>query len=88
MTDGLTNCAHCERVFDSSELNQLLSAAWQVRRHHWTQSQLEWHTKLDPSLAILVYTFVHDHSYSHDEFTKLLKRLGVAHKSYIKYTDE
>jgi hypothetical protein len=88
LTDGLTNCAHCDRVFDSSEFNQLLAAAWQLRRQHWTLPQLEWHLKLDPALAILVYTFVHDHSYSHDEFSKLLKRLGVANKSYINYDEQ
>lgn len=36
--------------------------------------------------AILVSTFVGDHGYTHDEFQKLLKKLGVAQKAYINYS--
>lgn len=88
LKDGLTNCVHCNQVFDSSDLNQLLSAAWHIRRQNWSLEQLKWHLKMDDALAILVYTFVADHGYTHEEFLKLLKKLGVAHKSYIKYDNE
>lgn len=87
LTDGLTNCSHCTQVFDSSDLNQLLAAAWQVRRQHLSLEQLKWHTKLDQDLSILVYTYVVEYGYSHEDFHKLLKRLGVAHKSYINYAE-
>jgi hypothetical protein len=40
----------------------------------------------DEDLAVLVYSFVNDHEYTHDEFIKALKKFGIAHKSYIDYS--
>jgi len=86
LNDGLTHCSHCNQLFDSSDFNKLLSAAWQVRREHLTLEQVKWQLKLGDDLSILVYTFVNDYGYTHEEFIKLLKKLGVAHKAYIDYS--
>lgn len=48
--------------------------------------QIKWQLKLGDDLSILVYTFVSEYGYSHDEFIRLLKKLGVAHKAYINYS--
>ena len=85
LNDGLTQCNHCSQVFDSSDLNRLLSAGWLVRKNNFSIEQIKWHCKLDDDLCILVYTFVNDYSYSNQDFYAFLKKIGVAHKSYIKF---
>ena len=86
LNDGLTHCTHCNQLFDSSDYNRLLSAAWQVRREHLSLEQIRWQLKLDNDLCILVNTYINDYGYSHDEFVKLLKKLGVANKAYLNYS--
>lgn len=86
LIDGLADCARCKRVFDSSDCNQLLSAAWQMRRQKLSLEQLQTELKLDNDFSILVYAFVEEHCYGHEEFLGLLKKLGVANKSYVKYS--
>lgn len=51
-----------------------------------TLEQVKWQLKLGDDLSILVHTFVNDYGYTHDEFIKLLKKLGVAHKAYIDFS--
>ena len=87
LNDGLTHCSHCNQIFDSSDYNQLLAAAWLVRKKGFTVDQIKWYLKLPDELAILVYTFISDYGYSNQEFAKVLKRLGVAHKSYIQHSE-
>jgi len=55
-------------------------------RHGMTVEQLKFIAHLPEDEAILVNAFVGDNSYSHEEFQKLLKKLGVAQKSYINYS--
>lgn len=85
LSDGLSHCLRCNHIFDSSDLNNLLAAGWQCRKNHYSLEQLKCNCKLDEEMAILVYTFVADNGYSHEEFLRLLRKLGVANKSYIKY---
>lgn len=85
LSDGLISCSICSQVFDSSDINQLLSAGWLVRKNHFNHEQLKWHTKIDEDMIILVLAYVADNEYSHQEFLQVLKKLGVANKSYIKY---
>ena len=42
--------------------------------------QFTFMTKLPPGDALLVHTFVGEHLYTHDEFQKYLKSLGVSTK--------
>ena len=83
LSDGLTHCSHCNQVFDSSDYNRLLAAAWQIRRENMSLEQLKWQLKLGDDFSILVHTFVNDHGYSHDDFIRLLKKLGVSNKAYL-----
>lgn len=48
--------------------------------------QLMFHAHLPEDEAILVMTFVGDNCYSHEDFQKFLKKLGVAQKAYINYS--
>jgi hypothetical protein len=86
LNDGLTHCFHCNQVFDSSDYNKLLSAAWQVRKEHLSLEKLKHIVKLSDDEAILVSTFVGDYGYSHDDFIRLLRKFGVSHKAYIDYS--
>ena len=85
LKDGLTQCSNCNQLVESSDFHKLLSASWLVRKNHFSLEQLKYHLKIDDEFAILAYTFVNEHSYSHQDFIALLKKLGVANKSYIKY---
>jgi hypothetical protein len=87
LNSGLSQCDNCQQVFDSSDINQLLSAAWLIRKKSFTIDQLRWHTKLEEDMLILVNTYVAEHSYSHQDFQKFLKKIGVANKSYLKYDE-
>lgn len=86
LNDGLTHCSHCNQVFDSSDYSKLLSAAWEMRKEHYSLEQLQFYLKLDEDEAILVHSFVEEYGYNHQEFMKLLKKLGVANKSYINFS--
>lgn len=77
LQDGLTSCVNCERVLDCSDFNQVLSAGWLVRNRHYNREQIKWHTKLDDELVSFVMTFVHENSYSHQDFFNLIKRIGL-----------
>jgi hypothetical protein len=85
LNDGLTHCFHCNQLFDSSDYNLLLAAAWQVRKENLSFEQIKWQLKLGEDFSILVHAFVGEYGYNHDEFIRLLKKLGVANKSYINY---
>ncbi len=78
LKDGLASCTHCNRTFDSSLYNSLLSAGWHMRKHqcHGVE-QLVSDTKLSEPQAILVYAFVGDNGYTHEEFAKALTTLGI-----------
>jgi len=86
LNDGLAHCSHCHRVFDSSDYNRLLSAAWLVRRHNQSKEQLMFQMKIPEDEAILVCTFVGDHGYTHEDFHKLLVKLGVARRAYLNHS--
>lgn len=34
LENGITTCVNCDRLFDSSPINRVLSAAWAIRRWH------------------------------------------------------
>lgn len=74
LSDGISHCKHCNKVFDSSVFNEILSASWQLRKQNVSLEQLEWQTKLDKDLANFVHYFVCILGYSHDELLKLLKK--------------
>lgn len=78
LIDGLASCAKCRRVFDSSLPNRLLAASWLIRQQDvHSLEQLISDTKLPEHEAILVYSFVADNLYSHDEFLRVLRLFGL-----------
>ena len=72
---GITTCNHCNRLFNSSEYNQVLSAAWMVRRWH-IDDYLYLQTKFDfpQEICSLVRYYVIDLGYSHDDLVRVLDK--------------
>ena len=85
LNDGLAHCENCNRIFDSSDYNRLLSAGWLIRKHRQGVEQLQSCGYLEHE-AIVAFSFVGEYLYNHDEFQKVLKKLGVAQKAYIDYS--
>lgn len=84
LRDGLASCIQCHRIFDSWLTNRLLSASWLVRQNNYHGvEQLISDTKLPEHEVILVYSFVGENLYSHDEFLKVLKLFGIHEPTYI-----
>lgn len=78
LNNGLASCTYCHRIFESNVPNRLLSASWLVRknRYHGIEELIS-DTKLAEHEAILVYSLVEDNEYSHDEFQRAIKELGI-----------
>lgn len=70
---GITSCNNCKRVFDSSQLNKLLSAAWFVRKRNIDSEDYLIQFGYTKEEADLLIKFVHEGCYSHEEFRDLLK---------------
>lgn len=77
--DGVSFCSGCNRIFDSSIYNQLVSAAWQIKKENITLEKLKWCLK-DDDLAIFVSAFVLENGFTHEQFVALLKKLGITNK--------
>jgi hypothetical protein len=78
LQDGLASCTNCHRIFESNTFNRLLSASWLIRKNRYHGiDQLISDTKLAEHEAILVYSLVEDNSYSHEDFQKAIKELGI-----------
>jgi Zn-finger protein len=72
--DGISNCVNCHRVFDTSQTNRILSAAWHVRRQHLTEIEdLKSNNCLSDQEIDLVLQYVIEKGYTHDEFLKIVK---------------
>ena len=71
--NGITSCENCGRIFDSSDRNKLLSAAWMVRREHLCDLDLiRFRCKLSEDDIAFIYQYVVDDGCCHDEFVKVL----------------
>src|ERR1700753_1852265 len=69
LRDGIGDCTNCHRIFDSCKYNQLLAAAWVLRKNTQVSIEKLIHmTKLSPEDALFVYTFVGENLYNHEEF--------------------
>jgi len=71
---GITTCDHCSQVFDSSEINHTLSAAWIVRRWYIfdIETLKEKFDFSDPVLE-LVDKYVIKRGMCHDDFIKVAR---------------
>lgn len=77
ISNGISSCNNCWRVFDSSIYNRLLSASWVCRRHHVTSEERLVHQYgYSQEEAEFVIKYVVDECCGHEEFRKLLVEKG------------
>lgn len=68
ISDGITTCSNCERVFDSCHTNKILSASWMIRKYHFNIDQLD----LEESQKEILNKYIVEQGLSHDEFIAFL----------------
>lgn len=81
---GIAGCNNCNRVFDTSPLNRLLSAAWLVRRRHIHERDIlvyQFGYSLDE--ADLLIEYVAYGGYNHEEFLELLRVRGISEEYQV-----
>ena len=84
LNDGIAACTHCGRIFDSSTFNRLLSAAWILKKNpSLSLERIQFQSQLSESEAIFVYTYITEYGYSHDDFIKVMKKLGINQRIYV-----
>jgi len=73
LNSGIASCVNCQRVFDSCNNNQLLSAAWYIRKHDVLDAEyLSYRCGLDVNDAEFVLVHVYDECMNHEEFRDFL----------------
>lgn len=76
--DGIAFCSRCNRIVESTLYERLLGSGHYARRNHVNSvQQLKFDQSLTEEEAILVNAFVIENQYSHQEFEKALKKLGL-----------
>jgi hypothetical protein len=75
---GITSCCNCNRVFDSTPFNRILSASWLARRRNVTSADVLVQYGYAKEEAELVMKYVIEECYDHTQFIKTLKELGIA----------
>lgn len=71
ISEGITTCSNCERVFDSSRKNKILSASWMVRKWHADLENLD----LKEEDKKIIQDYIVEKLFSHDEFLKVIDKL-------------
>lgn len=84
---GITSCNNCKRVFDSSQFNKLLSAAWLVRKRNIDSEEYLVQFGYTKEEADLLIKFVYEGCYSHEEFRDLLKNQETSRTYEETYID-
>lgn len=76
---GIASCNNCNRVFETSPLNRLLSAAWLIRRRHIQDHDMLIHQfGYEPEEVALLQEYVIDNGYSHEDFLRILRERGIS----------
>jgi len=78
LSDGISSCTNCSRIFDSNPMNRLLSAGWLVRRKHYEEVEDLIREGFTPEESDLVISFVIENQYSPQEFFEALKGMGIS----------
>lgn len=78
LKDGVASCLNCSRLFDSTNFNRLLSAAWLVRKQNICDDERLIAYGFSPVESALIIKLVADMGYSHDELIKALDHLGIS----------
>lgn len=71
ISDGITTCSNCERVFDSSRKNKVLSASWMIRKWHVDLEVLD----LKEEDKKIIQEYIVEKLFSHDEFLEIIDKL-------------
>jgi hypothetical protein len=74
---GLSSCCNCCRVFESSDINKLLSASWLVRKNHITSEEVLMHYGFTYDESKFVIEAVIDNCFSHEDFSEMLNKHGA-----------
>jgi len=82
LKDGIGSCSNCNRVFDTSPFNRILSAAWYVRRNNVADIDRLVHSGIKEADAYIALALAYDADYTHDELLKVLNGLGIS-KDYL-----
>ena len=78
LESGITTCTHCNRLFDDSSMNRILSASWVCRKWHLEDPQLlQEKCMLSSEEAGIVNHYIGDLFYNHDEFLRALKNVAM-----------
>jgi hypothetical protein len=77
LSDGISTCDHCDRVFDSSNYHKALSAAWVVRRWYVYDPEQLRKFGFSDFIVDLVCDCVIEQGMCHDEFLRELQRLDL-----------
>ncbi len=78
LKDGIANCNHCSRVFDSCPFNRMLSAGWLIRRKNYDNLYQLMGCGVSEDEARLALELIVDEEMSHDEFFEALRQKGVS----------
>lgn len=78
LTEGITTCDNCQRVFDSSPYHRILSASWVVRKWHIEEVEaLKYKFGFSQREAEIVYQYIAEQGMSHDEFLKVIDDIDL-----------
>jgi len=72
LANGISSCSNCNRLFDSSINNRLLSAAWHVRRRNVTLDELQHFDFLTQDQIEFIEDYVIEAGYTHDELIRFI----------------
>ena len=75
---GISSCSNCNRVFDTSHFNRLLSASWLVRRKNILTAESLMRYGYAKEESELVLEAVYDNCCTHEDFIEILKAIGVS----------
>lgn len=70
---GIKSCKNCTSLFETTPENELLAAAWELKKSKIGIEQLMHRTKLSLDKANFVHNYIIEQGYSHDDFFKLVK---------------
>jgi len=71
ISEGITTCSNCERVFDSCTTNKILSASWMIRKYHFNIDDLN----LKSNEKETINKCIVEQGLSHDEFIDFLTKV-------------
>lgn len=69
--NGVKSCLHCHAFFEANKKSKLLSASWELRRNANIE-QVKYFHELTDEEAQMLYHYIVDNGYTHDEVLKLL----------------